>query len=44
MKINWKEVLGTKFDYDGCHKIYIIEDDKDLLVVKISYGSIKFQL
>lgn len=31
MKINGKEVLGTKFAYDGCHKIYIIEDDKDLM-------------
>lgn len=29
MKINGKEVLGTKFAYDGCHRIYIIEDDKD---------------
>lgn len=26
MKINGKEVLGKKFAYDGCHKIYVIED------------------
>ena len=29
MKINNKEVIGDKFAYDGCHKIYIIEDKKD---------------
>lgn len=29
MKINNKEVIGDKFAYDGCHKIYIIEDEKD---------------
>ena len=28
MKINNKEVIGDKFAYDGCHKIYIIEDEK----------------
>ncbi len=30
MKINGKEVIGTQFAYDGCHKIYIIEDREDL--------------
>lgn len=30
MKINNIEVKGDKFAYDGCHKIYIIEDDEDL--------------
>ena len=29
MKINNKEVIGDKFAYDDCHKIYIIEDKKD---------------
>lgn len=29
MKINNVEVVGNKFAYDGCHKIYIIEDMED---------------
>lgn len=29
LKINGKEVKGKKFAYDGCHKIYIIEDLED---------------
>lgn len=29
MKINNVEVVGSEFAYDGCHKIYIIEDMKD---------------
>ena len=29
MKINNIEVVGNKFAYDGCHKIYIIEDEQD---------------
>lgn len=29
MKINNLEVIGNKFAYDGCHKIYIIEDGQD---------------
>lgn len=29
LKINGKEVLGKEFAYDGCHKIYIIEDKED---------------
>lgn len=29
MKINNLEVVGNKFAYDGCHKIYIIEDMED---------------
>ena len=29
MKINNVEVVGNKFAYDGCHKIYIIEDTED---------------
>ena len=29
MKINNVEVVGNKFAYDGCHKIYVIEDTAD---------------
>lgn len=29
LKINGKEVLGKEFAYDGCHKIYILEDNND---------------
>lgn len=29
MKVNNVEVVGSKFAYDGCHKIYIIEDMED---------------
>lgn len=27
--INGIPVTGKKFAYDGCHKIYVIEDEKD---------------
>lgn len=29
MKVNGMEIIGSKFAYDGCHKIYIIEDEVD---------------
>lgn len=29
MKINDIEVIGKEFAYNGCHKIYILEDEKD---------------
>ena len=29
MKINGKNIDGKKFAYDGCHKIYVIEDEQD---------------
>lgn len=29
IKINEKEVKGNCFAFDGCHKMYIIEDKKD---------------
>lgn len=29
MKINGREVKGKLFAFDGCHKIYIIEDEDD---------------
>jgi hypothetical protein len=34
MKINNKEVKGSSFAYDNCHKIYIIEDDSDEVAAK----------
>ena len=30
MKINNVEVTAKEFAYDGCHKIYLIEDDQDI--------------
>ena len=30
MKINNIEVVGKSFAFDGCHKIYILEDEKDI--------------
>jgi len=29
MKINSKEIIGNEFAYDGCHKMYVIEDEID---------------
>ena len=29
MKINNQETEAKKFAYDGCHKIYLIEDEAD---------------
>lgn len=29
MKINNVEVIGNRFTYDGCHKIYVIENQED---------------
>lgn len=29
MKVNGREIIGEGIAYDGCHKIYIIEDEKD---------------
>ena len=37
VKINGIDVVGDKFMYDGCHKIYIIENDEDLQVA-YNYG------
>ena len=28
-EINGIEIIGNKFAYDNCHKIYIIEDEQD---------------
>lgn len=39
MKINGKKVKGNKFAYDGCHKIYVCEDEKDIKeAVEIGYA------
>lgn len=41
MKINNVEVVGNKFAYDGCHKIYIIEDMEDeqkAMIVDMKYS------
>ena len=29
MKVNSKEIKGKGIAYDGCHKIYILEDEND---------------
>ena len=29
MKINGRETKAREFAYDGCHKIYLIESEKD---------------
>lgn len=29
MRINGNEVVGKEFAYDGCHKMYIIENESD---------------
>ena len=30
MKINGKEIKAKYFVFDGCHKIYLIEDNQDI--------------
>ena len=37
VKVNGTKIIGDKFAYDGCHKIYIIEDEQDLEDAK-NYG------
>lgn len=29
MKVNGVEIVGNEFAFDGCHKIYIIENEED---------------
>lgn len=36
MKINGQEITAKAFTYDNCHKIYIIEDNSDLLDAKVA--------
>lgn len=40
MYINGIEVIGNKFVYDGCHKIYIIEDENDLRECQELWGNL----
>lgn len=35
--INNKVVIGEEFAYDGCHKMYVIEDEEDKKTA-LSYG------
>ena len=37
MKINGQQVVGDKFAYDSCHKIYICEDAEDVETMR-GYG------
>lgn len=37
MKINGVRVKGRKFAYDGCHKIYVIEDIEDEKMAEDGY-------
>lgn len=34
MKVNGKEITAKYFAYDGCHKIYILENDQNILEAK----------
>jgi len=34
VRINNKDVIGNSFVWDGCHKIYIIEDEEDLKMMQ----------
>lgn len=38
--INGKEVKGDKFVWDNCHKIYIIEDENDLVDCMEKWGTL----
>ena len=38
--INEKEVKGDRFVWDNCHKIYIIEDDNDLVDCMERWGTL----
>lgn len=42
MYVNNKEIIGDKFVWDKCHKIYIIEDDNDLRDCQEMWGTIIF--
>lgn len=37
MKINGHTIKATEFAYDGCHKIYLIEDEEDYQEAKLGY-------
>ena len=38
MKINGKKVIGEHFAYEGCHKMYVCEDQQDIDEVNNSNG------
>ena len=40
MKINGTEINAKQFAYDGCHKIYLIEDADDYQEAKHGYDII----
>lgn len=40
MYINGVEVKGDKFVWDKCHKIYIIEDNNDLIDCMETWGTL----
>ena len=40
MYVNDVEIIGNKFVYDGCHKIYIIEDENDLKECQELWGEL----
>ena len=37
MKINGETITAKQFAYDGCHKIYLIEDGEDYEEAKCGY-------
>ena len=41
VKVNGIEIIGDMFVYDGCHKIYIIEDENDLRECQEMWGQLK---
>lgn len=42
MYVNDIEIIGNKFVYDGCHKIYIIEDENDLRECQELWGQLHY--
>jgi len=40
MTINGIETTAKEFAYDGCHKIYLIEDEDDFREARMSYDII----
>lgn len=44
MKINGIETSAKEFAYDGCHKIYLIEDSEDFQEARMTYQIIPISL
>lgn len=38
MKVNGKEIVGKFFAYEGCHKMYVCETQKDIDEVNATDG------